>query len=257
MISSNQVKFIKSLEHKKYRKIHQSFVVEGEKMVLELLNSPFEVTQIFATKPFLNHYSGNLTKGTNLVEVTDQELKKISTQQTPNQVLAIAKLPQEGPLNLSDGNLFLALDNVQDPGNLGTIIRTAAWFGIRRLFCSPDTVDAFNPKVIQSTMGSIFRVHLHYSELIPILEQAHRAGFTTLGTLLTGTDMYEHPLPPKAIIVMGNESKGISPDIQRILDQKIKIPSFPENAQEVESLNVAVATALVCAEFRRQNVKLP
>ncbi|HAB52628.1 MAG TPA: RNA methyltransferase, partial [Ignavibacteriales bacterium] len=134
MISSNQVKFIKSLEHKKYRKIHQSFVVEGEKMILELLNSPFEVTQIFATKPFLNHYSDNLTKGTNLVEVTEQELKKISTQQTPNQVLAIAKLPQEGPLNLSDGNLFLALDNVQDPGNLGTIIRTAAWFGIRRLF---------------------------------------------------------------------------------------------------------------------------
>jgi len=254
MLSVNQIKFIKSLEHKKYRKTHNCFVVEGEKMVLELMHSSFEIIDIFATKPFIDKYCRENKFYNKIKEINESELAKISFLQTPNQVLAVAQLPLSKPNEINKGELMLALDNIQDPGNLGTIIRTASWFGITKLFCSPETVDAFNPKVIQSTMGAIFRTQIIYSPLSEIIQKVKANNISVIGTVLSGKNIYSQTLPKNALLVMGNESKGISDEIRTQLDIEILIPSFPENNQMMESLNVSVATALVCAEFRRQQM---
>jgi TrmH family RNA methyltransferase len=254
MLSINQIKFIKSLEHKKYRKTHNCFVVEGEKMVLELMNSSFEIITIFAIKPFIHKYFKENNYSFKINEITDSELSRVSFLQTPNQVLAIARLPMLKPIDVSKSDLILALDNIQDPGNLGTIIRTAGWFGITQLFCSPETVDAFNPKVVQATMGAIFRTQITYSPLPEIIQKAKANRIPVFGTVLSGKNIYNHKLPKNAVIVMGNESKGISDELRTQLDTEILIPPFPENSDTMESLNVSVATALVCAEFRRQQL---
>ncbi|MFA6400566.1 MAG: RNA methyltransferase [Salinivirgaceae bacterium] len=254
MLSINQIKFIKSLEHKKYRKTHQCFVVEGEKIVLELMHSSFEIIDVFAIQPFIHNYCKGNNYSFKINEITDSDLNKISFLQTPNQVLAVARLPMLKPIELSQTELMLALDNIQDPGNLGTIIRTAGWFGISQLFCSPETVDAFNPKVVQATMGAIFRIQIIYNPLPEIIQKAKANRIPIFGTVLSGKNIYSHKLPKNALIVMGNESKGISDELRTQLDTEILIPSFPENSITMESLNVSVATALVCAEFRRQQL---
>lgn len=246
MVSQAQLKHIKSLQQKKFRNLHQQFVVEGEKMVEELILSNFEVVDIFYTDEFSYPLSGKISSSL----ISFKDLKKVSTLKTPNKAIAIAKIPSAKPIDLASNNYSLVLDQIQDPGNLGTIIRTADWFGIPTIYCSSETVDCYNPKVIQSTMGSIFRVSIHYVELSELYAIARQSETPIIGTSLKGQNLYADSMPKHGLVVMGNESKGISDLTQTNLSYAVKIPSYPENSK-VESLNVSIATALICGELRR------
>ena len=247
MISKNQIKFIRQLEQKKFRRREGLFVAEGPKVVGDLMRR-FRPTAVFAT-PDWNHGDVPVTR------VTPDELRRISFLQHPQQVLALFPLPDTStPVDSSlftiHSSLALALDGVQDPGNLGTIIRIADWFGIETIFCSEDTADAYNPKVVQATMGSLAHVHIIYCDLTAMLD-ALPEGYPVYGTLLDGDDIYRQELTPEGIIVMGNEGNGISEAVRRRVNRRLLIPSFhPGDA--AESLNVAVATAVTCSEFRRR-----
>ena len=236
MISKNQLKAVRQLEMKKYRTREGLFVAEGPKVVGDLLRCGFRPAMLFAT-PEWNGGDAQL--------VTDDELRKLSFLQHPQQVLAVFPIPDVQPA-AQKSQLALVLDGVQDPGNLGTIIRIADWFGISTIFCSEDTADAWNPKVVQATMGSIARVQIVYCYLQQLLKD------TTLpvyGTLLDGNNIYEQELKPEGYIVMGNEGNGISAPIRQLVTHRLLIPSFRPGA---ESLNVAIATAITCSEFRRR-----
>jgi len=249
MLSKNTIKRITQLQQKKYRKQTGLFIVEGEKMVIELIQSTYEIDSVFGTAEFMSKYKSLLSK-LPVHEITTDELNKISQLKTPNQALALAKLPQHSTTSvLQNGDFYLALDNIQDPGNLGTIIRTANWFGVRTIFCSEDTVDAFNPKVVQSTMGALFSTNLIYTPLSPLLEMAKEKKIPIFATSLSGTNIYHQQFKETGLIVMGNESKGVSNEISMQVDQNIKIPAF--NPNPIESLNVAVAASIVLAEIRR------
>lgn len=241
MLSKNNIKLIKSLEHKKYRIQHQLFVVEGQKSVLEFLKSNFQLEKIFTIK---DDFKTDLADKIEII--TEEELKKISFVKTPNQVLAIFKIPSIK--KIEDHNLILALDSINDPGNLGTIIRLCDWFGIEQIICSKDTVDCYNPKVVQSTMGSLARVQLFYTDLNEFISSYNGPIY---GTFIEGKNIYNIELPKKALVVMGNEANGISPEIEKLITQKISIPAFGRH-QETESLNVATATAIILSEFRRR-----
>ncbi|MCM2302254.1 MAG: RNA methyltransferase [Flavobacteriaceae bacterium] len=241
MLSKNNIKLIKSLEHKKYRIQHQLFVVEGQKSVLEFLKSNFQLEKIFTIK---DDFKTDLADKIEII--TEEELKKISFVKTPNQVLAIFKIPSIK--KIEDHNLILALDSINDPGNLGTIIRLCDWFGIEQIICSKDTVDCYNPKVVQSTMGSLARVQLFYTDLNEFISSYNGPIY---GTFIEGKNIYNIELPKKALVVMGNEANGISPEIEKLITQKISIPAFGKH-QETESLNVATATAIILSEFRRR-----
>ena len=236
MISKNQLKAVRQLEMKKYRTREGLFVAEGPKVVGDLLRCGFRPAMLFATAEW---------KGSDAQLVTDDELRKLSFLQHPQQVLAVFPIPDVQPA-APKSQLALVLDGVQDPGNLGTIIRIADWFGIATIFCSEDTADAWNPKVVQATMGSIARVQIVYCDLQQLLKD------TTLpvyGTLLDGNNIYEQELKPEGYIVMGNEGNGISAPIRQLVTHRLLIPSFRPGA---ESLNVAIATAITCSEFRRR-----
>lgn len=252
MLTNNKIKLIKSLDKKRERVEAGCFVVEGEKMVRELLMSQFETTEVFAVQQYIDELPANLKRKAEITAIGERDLERISFLKTPNKAVALAKLPEIRPLPDLSG-LNIALDNVQDPGNLGTIIRTAAWFGIGNVFCSPDTADVYNPKVIQSTMGAIFKVNITYCDLATLAATARKAGIPMFGTRLDGENLYAAKLPKDAIVVMGNESKGLSDEISALTDSNLKIPSYAPPTADMESLNVAVATAIVCAEFRRQN----
>ncbi|UKK49770.1 RNA methyltransferase [Prevotella sp. E13-17] len=243
MISKNQIKFIKQLDQKKYRKRENVFVAEGHKVVGDLLSCGFEPHTIFATNQW------KAPRDIAFQEVTDDELRKISFLQHPQQVLAIFHMPAASPATIQD-QLVLALDGVQDPGNLGTIIRIADWFGISDIFCSADTADVWNPKVIQATMGSIARVRITYTDLVALIKEAQ---VPVYGTLLDGDNIYQQTLSQNGIIVMGNEGNGISPEIRQLITNKLLIPDFNTGDSHAESLNVAIATAITCSEFRRRN----
>lgn len=251
MISKNKIKYIRSLELKKNRNKEGKFVAEGFKVVDDLLAlQPADL--IVATGEWLRgkHFGAE----TEVIEVTDEELKKVSFLQHPQQVLAVFPMydAQDGKLpQPASDELALALDGVQDPGNLGTIIRIADWFGITKIYCSRETADAYNPKVVQATMGSIARVRLVYTDLVPMLRSVE-GEVPVYGTLLDGEDLYDKPLTQGGIIVMGNEGNGISPEVRPLVTERLLIPSFPPNRPTAESLNVAIATAVVCAEFRRR-----
>lgn len=226
---------ITSLAHKKYRDELGLFVVEGTKMVEEAQRSGLNVLKLFA-----------------LTDITPAEMKKISSFKTPSSVLAVLEKPTytlETTTVLN--NLVLALDGVQDPGNLGTIIRIADWFGIKHIVCSPTTADCYNPKVVQATMGAIFRVKVHYTDLPMFLQQAAQQ-MPVYGTTLDGENIYKENLITPAVLVMGSEGQGISKEIEALLTSKLYIPPYPLNVSTSESLNVAVSTAIVCAEFRRR-----
>ena len=247
MISKNQIKLVRSLEQKKYRLREGLFVAEGPKVVGDLLASGFSPRQLFATAEW---NGGERSLALPLQDVSGDELHKLSFLQHPQQVLALFELPAplasaSSALASAPSSLFLALDGVQDPGNLGTIIRLADWFGINTVFCSEDTADAFSPKVVQATMGSIARVHVTYADLKSFLS---KSGLPVFGTLLDGDNIYQQHLPDRGIIVMGNEGNGISMPIRKLVTHKLLIPKFREGP---ESLNVAIATAIVCSEFRR------
>ena len=240
MISKNQIKYIRQLELKKHRKQDGVFVAEGPKVVGDLLRAGFKVRQMFATADWLY-------RGLEIQTVTNDELRKISFLQHPQQVLAVFEQPLRYPQSsVPCSSLSLALDGVQDPGNLGTIIRIADWFGMTTIYCSEDTADAWNPKVVQATMGSIARVRIIYTDLEALLQ---KVGVPVYGTLLDGENIYEQPLSQAGIIVMGNEGNGISAPIRQLVTHKLFIPQFHEGP---ESLNVAIATAITCSEFRRR-----
>lgn len=243
MISKGQIKYVKQLEMKKHRKSEGAFVAEGPKVVGDLLSAGFTPKIIFATEQWKdNSHAAQL--------VTDEELRKVSFLQHPQQVLAVFNM-RDHLLPSAVSPLALALDGIQDPGNLGTIIRVADWFGLTTIYCSTDTVDAWSPKVVQATMGSIARVDIIYTDLVQLLSKAE---VPVYGTLLDGENIYEKTLAPQGIIVMGNEGNGISQAVRPLLTQHLLIPQYHEGA---ESLNVAIATAITCAEFRRQgNLKI-
>lgn len=252
MLSKNDIKDIKALGQKKFREERRLFVVEGEKLVEEALRSGYDVVA---------HYR--------IEDIGPEAMSRISQLTHPSPVLAVVRMPApEAPAPIGPDELVLALDGVRDPGNLGTIIRIADWFGIRRILASEDTVEVYNPKVVQATMGAIFRVRVHYCDLKSEVERVvfRDASISSAsgtkyqseterkvyGTFLEGDNIYEAPLTQGGIIVMGSEANGISPEVAASVTQKLFIPPYPKDARTSESLNVAVATAITLSEFRRR-----
>ena len=247
MISKNKIKYIRSLELKKNRNKEGKFVAEGFKVVDDLLAlQPADL--IVATQEWL--HGKHLADQTEVIEVTEEELKKVSFLQHPQQVLAVFRQATSGDYYINTCELSMALDGVQDPGNLGTIIRIADWFGITHIYCSQDTADVYNPKVVQATMGSIARVKVEYGNLLALVESLP-ADVPVYGTLLDGDNIYQQQLENRGLIVMGNEGKGISPALAKKVNRRLLIPNFPEGRATADSLNVAIATAITCSEFRR------
>lgn len=238
MISKNQIKNITRLQQKKYRQQEGLFIAEGVKVINEFLNSTFKLVDLFTTKTF------NVKNET---LITEAELKKISALKTPNTALAVFEIPK---LSLIESKgLIVALDALRDPGNLGTIIRLCDWFGVKQLLCSKETVDCFNPKVVQATMGSLTRVNVFYIDLNHYLEETKQ---TVFGAFMDGENVYASNLPTEGILVLGNEANGISQSIEKHVNQRISIPRFGD-LQATESLNVATAGAILLSEFRRSN----
>ena len=257
MLSKARIKLIHSLELKKYRRQEGLFVAEGHKLVGELLSAGHIPAYVCHTPQWsipTDLLSRTDTGKCPIDIVTEAELRSASLLQHPQQVLALFPLPQWQMPTPECGTkqLLLALDGVQDPGNLGTICRLADWFGIEDIICSTETADIFNPKAIQATMGAISRIRVHYTNLHDFLSQASTHSTPIYGTFLDGRNIYDRSLTPHGIIVMGNEGKGISREIESLVSDKLFIPSYPLDRPTTESLNVAVATAITCAEFRRR-----
>lgn len=250
MLSKNNIKYIRSLELKKFRNEYNLFIAEGNKLVADML--PAFECELLVAKPCWMATQGDIVAKELLVAEED-DIRKASLLKNPQDVIALFKRPQ---WNLQEADpaqqLVLALDGVQDPGNLGTIIRLADWFGIHDIVCSPDTADVFNPKTVQATMGALSHVRVHYTDLEEYLRKQSEREIPIFGTFLDGENMYNKTLSAHGIIVMGNEGNGIRPAIQNLVNEKIFIPNYPLGEETSESLNVAIATAIVCAEFRRR-----
>ena len=248
VISNNEIKRVKALQQKKMRDAEGLFIVEGEKMVQEAVDSPFAVENIYYKS-----------------EIGEEAMSRITALNSPSPVLAVVKKPADAYVDnaaeleplLKEGGLFLALDTIRDPGNLGTILRIADWFGIKAVFAAKDTVDVFNPKVVQSTMGAIFRVKMHYVDLPELSKIALSLGGKVYGTFLDGKDLYKRELSTgkdaPVMIVIGNESEGISSEMAAKVSDRLYIPPYPKDCSGSESLNAAVATAITVAEFRRRS----
>ena len=247
MIGKNTIKWVHSLEMKKNRKREGLFVAEGPKVVGDLL-SRFRLHSVFATDEWTG--SDRIGADVRLERVDDDTLRRLSFLQHPQQVVAVMEMNKEEKVEVDADRLTIMLDGVQDPGNLGTIIRIADWFGIDSIICSPDTADAYNPKVVQATMGSIARVRVVYTSLPRLVDRLPK-DHPVFGTMLDGENIYTKDLPQHGIIVMGNEGNGISAEMRSRISQKLLIPTFATTADKADSLNVAVATAIVCSEFRR------
>ncbi len=251
MISKAKMKFVRSLEQRKHRKAEGVFVAEGPKVVGELM-ATIPARMFVATANWLQ--GRVFATNTEIIEVTEEELRKVSFLQHPQEVLAIFEQPQWEEDKDITTKLSLALDDVQDPGNLGTIIRVADWFGIENVYCSENTADVYNPKVIQATMGSLARVKVIYRDLGQLIDSLPD-DFPIYGTMLDGEDIYQQTLTEHGLIIMGNEGKGISPAIAAKVNRKLLIPNYPVGKQTVDSLNVAIATAITCSEFRRHGTQ--
>jgi TrmH family RNA methyltransferase len=247
MLSKSQISFIKSLHLKKYRKESGIFIIEGIKSITEFINSNYQLHSIYYTTPLASFLPKNPTN-IKLFEVNNAELEKISTLQTPQGILALVYIPKEQRLTPKDlKNVFsLVLDGVQDPGNFGTIIRTADWFGIKNVICSENTVEAYNPKTVQSTMGSLCRVNVVYTNLRTFLSESDLPIF---GALLKGNNIYNTNWGKEGLILLGNEGHGISDELIQKITTPVTIPRFGE----AESLNVAVSAAIFCSELSRNN----
>lgn len=253
MLSKAQIQLIKSLSDKKMRRESGLFVVEGRKMVSEAVASKAPVEKIYVTGE--DAVKACLGFPASIVEyVSGKEMERMSHLKSSADVLALVRMPDNIVTDgvYGDGRLVLFLDGVQDPGNMGTIIRIADWFGIEEIVCSLDSADCFNPKTVQATMGALFRVQIHYARLPELLEAAYGTGIPIYGTFLEGVDIYSTKLSSNGIIVMGSEGRGISDDISRLVTRKLFIPPYPADRCGSESLNVAVATAVICSEFRRR-----
>lgn len=246
-ISNNEIKRVKSLQQKKFRDETGLFIVEGEKMVEEAIDSPFFVENTYYKS-----------------EIGTDAMARISALSSPSPALAVVRKPDHTYINsldelmhyISEGGLYLALDTIRDPGNLGTILRIADWFGIKAVFATSDTVDVFNPKVVQATMGAIFRVKMHYVDLPAFSKRILEAGGKIYGTFLDGRNIYDRELEngtsAPSVIVIGNESEGISSQMSTLVSDRLYIPPFPMDSPGSESLNAAIATAITVAEFRRR-----
>ena len=239
MLSKNQIKSITRLKQKKYRQQEGFFAVEGVKTITELLQSNLVLHALYTTETF------NIDAKQEIL-ISEIDLKRISFLTTPNKALAIFKIPNPKPIDKN--GLIVVLDAIRDPGNLGTIIRLCDWFGIKDLVCSKETVDCFNPKVIQATMGSITRVNISYLDVVDFLNEVESRVF---GAFMEGENVYSKQLPKKGVLVMGNEAKGVSKDVEAVINEKISIPRFGD-LQATESLNVATATAILLSEFKRR-----
>ena len=241
MITRAEILDIKSLATKQGREELGAFIAEGEKLVGEIRNSDLRIRKIYQTKPIFAE--GEI--------ISEKEMERISQLKSANSVLAVVEVPKH-KLSLANPakNLVLCLDRIQNPGNLGTIIRLADWFGISDIVCSEDTADCFNPKVVQATMGAILRVRVHYTNLAKWLDSHN--GTTIYGTFLEGENIYSAQLEKSGVIVMGNEGQGISDEVAKCVSHKLLIPPYPADRCGSESLNVAVATAVICSEFRRR-----
>jgi RNA methyltransferase, TrmH family len=249
MLSKSQINLLKSLQHKKFRTEHGLFLVEGHKSVNEFANSAYQVDTIFqtyTTDPKLL----NLSQKINSQQISLNDLEKISSLKTPQDVVALVKIPDWPALSNDtlSKKFSIVLDGIQDPGNLGTIIRTADWFGITDIICSADTVDAYNPKVVQASMGSLSRTRIHYVDIEPFLK---RTQLPVFGALFNGKNIYETQFGAEGLIVMGNEGNGIRPTVEKLIQKAITIP----RAGQAESLNVGIATAIFCSEIKRNTLK--
>jgi len=242
MVSKNQIKVITGLQQKKHRRQHGLFIAEGIKVIQELLNSNFELYQLYTTEDVFKEVAID-----KITMVSEQDLKKISALSTPNTCAALFTIPAEKPVE--NNGLVVVLDEVRDPGNLGTIVRLCDWFGVKHLVCSEHCVDVFNPKVVQATMGSLARVNVVYTDLQDFLQES---AVPVFGTFMEGENAYRQELPEKGIIVLGNEANGISLQIEQLVTNRITIPRFGD-LQQTESLNVATAAAILLSEFRRNS----
>ncbi|MCD8030107.1 MAG: RNA methyltransferase [Bacteroides sp.] len=249
-LSKNKIKYIRSLEGKKHRKEEGVFLAEGPKLVGELLGH-FPCRLLVATSEWLEASLVRTVAVQEILVATREELSRASLLKTPQSVLALFEQPSlHVNAEIARRSLCLALDGVQDPGNLGTIVRLADWFGIEHIFCSLNTVDVYSPKTVQATMGGLARVKVGYTDLPALLDSLE--GIPVYGTFLDGGNMYDEALSETGLIVMGNEGNGISAEVAARINRRIYIPTFPADRLAAESLNVGVATAVVCAEFRRQ-----
>ena len=250
MLSKATLKLIKSLEHKKYRKESGLFVAEGGKTVNDLIDCGIKAEAVFATEKWIETHK--LSGGIKAETVTEEELKRASFLCAPQGVVALFRQPSYSiDMNAPKERLCLALDNVQDPGNIGTIIRIADWFGIEHIYCSTGTVDAYNPKTVQATMGAIGRVKIHYTHL-PQFIAGLQGKAPVYGTFLDGGNIYKRTLSGNGLIVMGNEGNGIGPECRELITERLFIPNYPAGRETSESLNVSTATAIICSEFRRR-----
>ncbi len=245
MLSKNQIKYINSLQQKKFRQEYQSFVVEGAKSVVELLSSDFELESLYVTEDFYKETKPLLDKQPLRAEIVGQaELEKAGTFSSNNAALAVAKIKSNQELLVNDTEYALVLDEIRDPGNLGTIIRIADWYGIQKIICSEGTVDLYNPKVISSTMGSFTRVSLFYTDLVKYLKGQQKPIY---GAFLDSENVHTLNFAPSGYIIIGNEANGISEAVEEVVTHKITIPRFGG----AESLNAGIATAVICDNLRR------
>lgn len=246
-MTKNEIQFVRSLADKRNRDQEHLFIAEGDKLISEIIASGLMVRNIYALE-------GHLAGKAEVVSAKDME--RISQLKTASSSLAVVEQPRhKRPSTAPADKLCIALDGVQNPGNLGTIIRLADWFGVEDIFCSQECADCFNPKVVQATMGAILRVRVHYLPLAEFLARTAAAGIPIYGTMLDGENIYSTDLTPNGVIVMGNEGKGVSAECTKSFTHRLLIPSYPPEHQGSESLNVAMATGIVCAEFRRRSMK--
>jgi RNA methyltransferase, TrmH family len=253
-ISRKKIQFVLSLRRKKVREEERLFTIEGDKIVREFLQSESEIVTLIAKPEFISGLSPELAKrAVEVIPVSYDELKKMSSLKTPHNAMGIVRI-RENILNTHQiyKNLCAALDNIQDPGNLGTIIRAAAWFGINDIVCSENCVDVYNPKVIQSTMGAILNVNVHYTDLNKFLDEAVKSGLPVYGTLLEGEPVYNSNLMKSGIVLLGNESRGISDDLLQYVSHKIMIPKFTGATVGIDSLNAGMAASIIFSEFARR-----
>lgn len=254
MLSKSQIQYITSLALTKHRRTNNQFIAEGPKLIDELLSSRFVCDKVYAVKDWIEKNKNKIYDDIEVFEISEQELQKISTLKTPNQVLAIVNIPKQalGKTTMAGNNINLMLDRISDPGNMGTIIRTADWFGVQNLICSEDCVDVFNPKVVQATMGSIFRVNIHYVSP-EIYLQDISTELPIYGTRLEGENLYDAELEKNCIMLIGNESHGIKENLSPFIKKYIRIPHYSiEKSSSAESLNASIAAAIVIAEHRRR-----
>jgi len=255
MISRNRLKYLHSLRLKKFRELNGAFLVEGVKIVDELLHSNFKILEILGTSAWRAKYNDLVETGRfSFHEISEKDLETASNLTSPNEVIAVVEIPEKSSEETGlSGNIVLILDKIQDPGNLGTMIRTADWFGIRNILCSDDTADVYNPKVIQATMGSVFRVNIRYGDIAAFIDN-DLSGWYIYGTSAEGADLYGSETGFPAAVIIGNESQGISAKLLPKVNLNLAIPT---SSGTTESLNAAVATGIFCAEFtRRLNLQL-